>query len=114
MKFQKITAMTFSAVLSLSTAIWGASAIAQPAGQGVAASDSMDFTSGEIRKVDKAAAKLTIKHGPIRSLDMPSMTMVYQVRDAALLEKVKAGDRVRFHALEEGGKFIVTDIQLGG
>lgn len=70
-----------------------------------------DLTDGEVRKVDKAAGKLTIKHGPIRNLDMPGMTMVFQVRDAGLLDKVQAGDKVRFRAENEGGKFLVTEIQ---
>lgn len=72
---------------------------------------SADLTAGEIRKVDKAAGKLTIKHGAIKNLDMPGMTMVFQVRDAALLDKVQAGDKVRFRAENEGGKFLVTEIQ---
>ena len=34
------------------------------------------YTEGEVRKVDKAAGKITVKHGPIANLDMPGMTMV--------------------------------------
>jgi len=71
-----------------------------------------DMADGEIRKVDKEAAKLTIKHGEIKSLDMPAMTMVFQVKDAAVLDKVKAGDKVRFKASNEGGKFTITDLQV--
>jgi Cu/Ag efflux protein CusF len=69
-------------------------------------------TNGEIRKVDKDAKKVTIKHGEIKHLDMPPMTMVFQVKDAALLDKVKAGDKISF-AVEkgDGGAFLVTDIQ---
>ena len=66
---------------------------------------------GEVRKVDKEAKKITIKHGPMQSLDMPSMTMVFQVKDPALLDRVKAGDRVRFHAEKLGGAFTVTRIE---
>ncbi|MBC7733114.1 MAG: copper-binding protein [Bacteriovorax sp.] len=69
------------------------------------------MTDGEIRKVDKSAKKLTIKHGPIKNLDMPGMTMVFQVKDAALLDKVKAGDKVRFTAEMIGGSVVVTDIR---
>ena len=68
------------------------------------------MTDGEIRKVDKAASKITIKHGDIKNLDMPAMTMVFQVRDAALLDKVKAGDVVRFHAESQAGAYVVTHI----
>jgi len=70
-----------------------------------------DMASGEIRKVDKDAAKLTIKHGDIKSLDMPAMTMVFQVRDPALLDKVKAGDKVKFSAERRDGAFIVNAIE---
>ena len=72
---------------------------------------SEDLTDGEIRKIDKEAGKITIKHGAIKNLDMPGMTMVFQVKDRALLDKVRAGDKVRFRAETESGKFLVTDIQ---
>jgi Cu(I)/Ag(I) efflux system protein CusF len=69
------------------------------------------LAEGEIRKVDKGAKKITIKHGPVPSIDMPPMTMVYQVKDAALLERVKAGDKVKFDARKEGGQYFVTRIE---
>ncbi|MGH8674798.1 MAG: copper-binding protein, partial [Burkholderiales bacterium] len=69
------------------------------------------LTDGEIRKVDKDAQKITIKHGPIPRLDMPAMTMVFQVKDPALLEQVKAGDKVKFEAQKLGGAFTVTKIE---
>jgi Cu/Ag efflux protein CusF len=69
------------------------------------------LTDGEIRKVDKEAKKLTIKHGPIQNLDMPAMTMVFQVKDPALLDQVKAGDKVRFRAEKDGGAYVVTRIE---
>jgi len=70
-----------------------------------------DMSSGEIRKVDKTASKITIKHGEIKNLDMPPMTMVFQVRDPALLEKAKAGDKVRFIAEQKEGAIVVTAIE---
>ncbi len=69
------------------------------------------LADGEIRKVDKEAKKLTIRHGPIPSLDMPPMTMVFQVKDPALLEQVKAGDKVRFEAEKAGSAYVVTRIE---
>ena len=72
---------------------------------------SAPATEGEVRKVDKSAKKITIKHGPITNLDMPGMTMVFQVQDPALLDKVKAGDKVKFHAEKIGGGFAVTAIE---
>lgn len=69
------------------------------------------LSDGEIRKVDKQAKKITIKHGPLANLDMPAMTMVFQVKDPALLDQVKAGDKVQFQAEKVGGAFTVTKIQ---
>jgi len=69
------------------------------------------LADGEVRKVDKDAQKITIKHGPLESLDMPAMTMVFQVKDPALLDKVKAGDKVKFEAAKEGGAFVVKSIE---
>ena len=66
---------------------------------------------GEIRKVNKEAKKLTIKHGEIKSLDMPPMTMVFQVKDASVLDKLKVGDKVRFVVQKSDTGFMVTDIQ---
>ena len=72
---------------------------------------SKDMTDGEIRKVDMESKKITIKHGEIKNLDMPGMTMVFQVKDPAMLDKLKAGDKVRFKAEKAGGALVVTDIQ---
>ena len=77
----------------------------------VPVADSPDMTEGEIRKVDMESKKVTIKHGAIKNLDMPGMTMVFQVKDPAMLEKVKAGDKVRFKAVKAGGAIVVTEIQ---
>lgn len=68
------------------------------------------LTAGEVRKVDRDAKKLTIKHGPIQNLDMPAMTMVYRVEDPAMLDQVKAGDEVRFQAEKIGQALTVTRI----
>lgn len=68
-------------------------------------------TEGEVRKVDKDAEKLTIKHGSIANLDMPGMTMVFRVSDPAMLDSVKPGDKVRFIVDRIGGLFTVTKIE---
>ena len=75
------------------------------------AQTTADMAEGEIRKVDKAAQKITIKHGEIKNLDMPPMTMVFQVRDPALLEQVKVGERVRFEVIQIEGALVVTRIE---
>ena len=72
---------------------------------------SAALSDGEVRKVDKDAKKITIKHGPLANLDMPPMTMVFQVKDPAMLEQVKAGDKVKFQAEKLGGAFTVTAIE---
>jgi len=77
----------------------------------VVAQANAALSDGEIRKVDKDAKKITIKHGPLANLDMPAMTMVFQVKDPAMLEQVKAGDKVKFEAQKIGGAFTVTKIE---
>lgn len=69
------------------------------------------LSDGEVRKVDKDAKKITIKHGPLQNLNMPPMTMVFQVKDQAMLDQVKAGDKVKFQAEKVGGEFTVTKIE---
>ena len=71
-----------------------------------------ELSEGEVRKVDKAGKKITVKHGPLKNLDMPPMTMAFQVNDPALLDKVKAGDKVRFAAANPGGKLTITQIEV--
>jgi Cu/Ag efflux protein CusF len=70
------------------------------------------LVDGEIRKVDIAAGKLTIRHAPLTELDMPAMTMVFRVADTKLLDELKPGDKVRFVATRDGGAFTVTRLEL--
>ncbi|GLR12853.1 hypothetical protein GCM10007907_16430 [Chitinimonas prasina] len=60
------------------------------------ASHHEQLTEGEIKKIDADQKKITIKHGEIKNLEMPPMTMVFRVKDAAFLDQVKPGDKVRF------------------
>ncbi len=69
-----------------------------------------DMVDGEVRKVDKAAGKVTLRHGEIKNLEMPGMTMVFQVKDPAMLDAVKVGDKVRFKAEKAGSAFVVTEM----
>jgi Cu(I)/Ag(I) efflux system periplasmic protein CusF len=91
--------------------ITAAIAVSAMASISVFAQSMADMTAGEIRKVDKDASKITIKHGEIKNLEMPPMTMVFTVKEPALLDKVKPGDKVKFAVVREDGKMIVTDIQ---
>lgn len=72
----------------------------------------VEMTDGVIRKIDKTNSKITIKHGEIKNLDMPPMSMVFQVKQPELLDKVKPGDKVKFRAEKSGSAFLVTDIQV--
>ncbi len=69
------------------------------------------LTDGEVKKIDKETGKITIKHGDIKHMDMPGMTMVFIAKDKAMLDQVKAGDKIRFMAVQEGGKLTVTEIE---
>ena len=82
------------------------------AGHGsAAAASSAQKIDGEIRKVDKGAGQLTIKHGEIKAMGMPPMTMMFPVKDKSLLDKVKEGDKVLFALASEGGNMVVTAIE---
>lgn len=70
------------------------------------------LTDGEIRKVDKDAGKLTIKHGELKNLEMPPMTMIFRVKDKAMLDQVKAGDKIRFVADKVDGKITVMQLDV--
>jgi Cu(I)/Ag(I) efflux system periplasmic protein CusF len=87
-------------------------AVAQAAPGANAAPKTSEMTPGEIQKVDKGASQLTIKHGAIKSLDLPSSTILFTVRDPALLDTVQPGDKVKFKAMNEGGKVVVTEFEV--
>jgi Cu/Ag efflux protein CusF len=105
-------------ILSLAVVLAAGMLLASPAraddrhhARGVTIAQAAALSEGEVRKVDKDAKKLTIKHGPIANLDMPPMTMVFQVKDPALLERVKAGDKIKFSADKIDGAYTVTSIE---
>jgi len=65
---------------------------------------------GEVRKVDKHSGKLTIRHGALSNLNMPAMTMVFRVKDPAMLDQVKEGDKIKFTADKINGSFPVIEL----
>jgi Cu/Ag efflux protein CusF len=67
----------------------------------------------EIRKIDLETKKITLKHGEIKNLDMPPMSMVFAVKDPAMLDKLKAGDKVTFTADKVGSTFTVMSLEKG-
>jgi len=85
---------------------------AQPATPADASAEAAaSLSQGEVRKIDLAGQKITLRHGPIDSIGMPPMTMVFGVGDAALLEGISVGDKVRFQVEQQGSQFVVTELQ---
>jgi Cu(I)/Ag(I) efflux system protein CusF len=76
-----------------------------------AARTATDMIDGEVRKIDKGTRTITLRHGEIKPLNMPPMTMVFEAKEPAMLDKVKVGDKVKFKAANVGGTFTVTEIE---
>jgi Cu/Ag efflux protein CusF len=124
MKLGTIAAAVVVASVATTAILGGASATQQRAPAQTAQAPSQPSTaqapsvpapmvSGTVEKVDAAAGKITIDHGPIPNLNMAAMTMVFQARDPAMLKQVKRGDKVRFTAERVNGQITVTKIQKG-
>jgi Cu/Ag efflux protein CusF len=108
-KSQKEKVMRKLSLAFLSAFVFSSIALLQ---SGDAASN---MTSGQVMKVDQSAGKITLKHGPMKKFNMDEgMTMVYQVQDPSLLNRVKVGDKVQFDAEQVNGVFTVTKIQKAG
>ena len=107
------------AAVLIATAICSTSSIAQTgvdqmkpsAAPVMTAGAAKDMADGEVRKIDKAGMKVTLKHGAIKNLDMPGMTMVFQVKDASLLDKLAVGTKVKFSAENVNGAIVVTAVE---
>jgi Cu(I)/Ag(I) efflux system periplasmic protein CusF len=82
-----------------------AAASATPAAGAVA-----DMADGEVRKIDMSQNRLTLKHGEIKNIDMPPMTMVFRIKDTKLFEGLAVGDKVKFAAEQVDGSYVVTQI----
>ena len=94
----------------LSLLIVSTLALSFPSASFVLAQSAM--ADGQVTKVDASAGKITLKHGPIKKLDMEDgMTMVFRAQDPAMLKQVKAGDKVKFDAEKINGQFTVTKIE---
>ena len=76
------------------------------------AAQSSVMSDGVVRKIDAANGKITLRHGPIVNIDMPAMTMVFRAQPPELLNRVKVGDKVKFHAEEIKGSLTVTAIEV--
>jgi Cu(I)/Ag(I) efflux system periplasmic protein CusF len=102
---------TLLSTASISYAASHAAAPAMDAKKEMTASSALPMAEGEIRKIDLENKKITLKHGVIKNLDMPPMSMVFQVKDAALLDKLSAGDKVKFTADMVGNGMFVMSIE---
>ena len=107
-----MTKNTFLATVSLAlAAAFGGAAVAATDAAPAAASAAATLTAGEIKKIDAAQGKVTIKHEAIQNLDMPAMTMVFRVASPDLLAKAQVGDKVQFRAESNAGAMVVTEIR---
>jgi len=99
--------LLFSLVIAL-----GSSAGAHADGnKDQAGAPGAEMSDGEVRKIDRDGKKITIKHGEIKSLDMPPMTMVFRVGDPGMLDGLQVGDRVTFKASISAGAIVVNEIR---
>ena len=109
MKPSILTTLALGLSLSLGIPAW---AETQHADHGGATSHAAMLSEGQVKKVDKAQGRLTLKHGPLENLGMPAMTMIFRVKDAAMLDQVKPGDRIRFLAEKVDGVITVTKFEV--
>ena len=68
------------------------------------------YAEGEVKRLDSSLGKITIKHGAIKNLDMPPMTMVFTVKEKSMLKEVSPGDQIRFLVISDNGKMIITEL----
>ena len=105
----RIIAFAATVAAALATPVWAQKPATDHSAHHGAAEASM--AEGEVRKVDRPAKKITLKHGPIPNIDMPAMTMVFAVKDPALLNEAKPGQKVKFQAEMINGVATVTQIE---
>ena len=87
-------------------------ALVVPATTTAFAAGDKTMTTGEVKRIDAPRGKLTIKHGEITNLDMPGMTMVFDVVDTNQITGIKKGDKVLFHVEMDGQRMVITDITV--
>ncbi len=97
--------------LFVASPAWAGSGHEHPGHSMHAQTQATSLAEGEVRRVDRAQGRLTLRHGPIESLNMPPMTMVFRVQDPSLLEGLMPGDRVRFEVQRIDGAYTVTRLE---
>jgi Cu(I)/Ag(I) efflux system protein CusF len=90
--------------------LFSVASVAQTSQQTDSLKTEAAYTDGEVKRIDMSSGKITIKHGFIKSLDMPPMTMVFTVKEKALLNDIAVGDQVRFIVISDNGKMVITEI----
>lgn len=103
--------LIIASLFTATSTSFAASHAAAPAAAATAATVALPMVSAEVRKVDLENKKISLKHAEIKNLDMPGMSMVFQVKNAAMLENIKAGDKVMFTADKVDGAFMVLSIE---
>ena len=108
----KITLAMLIATSGFTSVTSAAAQIAAMAPMASASAGQSSMSEGEIKNIDKDAGKLTIKHGELKNLGMPGMTMVFRVKDPAMLGQVKVDDKIHFVADKVGGALTVTRLEV--
>lgn len=106
--------LTMSGLMTQDVLAEGGPAATPVAGHSADSPAADRYTVGEIRKVDTVQGKLTIRHGDIKNLGMPGMTMNFKVKEPAMLGQVQVGDAVRFVVERENGVLVITELQKTG
>jgi Cu/Ag efflux protein CusF len=108
----RLLALTSIACLLYAPAVYAAADPSTDNAAGAASAESgQAMTSGVVKKVDKGAGKVTIRHEQLKNLGMPQMTMVFRVKDPAMLDRLKEGDKIRFVADKVNGAFTVMEFE---
>ncbi|OWW21739.1 copper-binding protein [Noviherbaspirillum denitrificans] len=109
-----VTKFALALLLGLVSAQYAAAQDAHKDHHGAAANATApaEMAAGEVKKIDKGAGKITLKHGRLYRLDMAPMTMVFRVADPKMLDQVQVGDKVRFDADKVKGALTVTKMEV--
>ena len=110
-RYRLIALTSIACLLSASGSYAAGGASADNAAGTTSTKSVQDKTSGVVKKVDKDAGKVTINHEPLKNLEMPKMTMVFRVKDPAMLDKLKEGDKILFVAEKVDGAFTVMSFE---
>jgi len=111
MKAYKVFATTTLMLISMQLCTPFAQAQETATASTGAASSTNELSEGVVIKKDMSTGKITLKHGPIKNLDMPGMSMVFRVKDVAMIDRLAIGDKVRFRAAKVNGAIYLTELE---